>query len=130
MEEEFDPTADFLAREQAILGADAALFGNPIADSVKAEIPPPTSVPAETFQTDLFAAAPSTQTSDFFAAPPATQNDLFAPVPAQNDLFAPVTTSEAFATPSPITETVVVEEPKKSQALLYHAINQGMAGTI
>ena len=23
-----DPTADFLAREQAILGADAALFGN------------------------------------------------------------------------------------------------------
>lgn len=25
-----DPTADFLAREQAILGADAALFGNPL----------------------------------------------------------------------------------------------------
>ncbi|KAJ3274729.1 hypothetical protein HDV01_002251 [Terramyces sp. JEL0728] len=25
-----DPTADFLAREQAILGADAALFGNPM----------------------------------------------------------------------------------------------------
>lgn len=26
-----DPTADFLAREQAILGADAALFGNDLA---------------------------------------------------------------------------------------------------
>ena len=24
-----DPTADFLAREQAVLGEDAALFGNP-----------------------------------------------------------------------------------------------------
>lgn len=29
MDEE-DPTADFLAREQAILGAEAALFGNPL----------------------------------------------------------------------------------------------------
>ncbi|KAJ3416087.1 hypothetical protein HDV05_003056 [Chytridiales sp. JEL 0842] len=29
--DDFDPTADFLAREQAALGADAALFGNPIA---------------------------------------------------------------------------------------------------
>ncbi|KAJ3252214.1 hypothetical protein HK103_001781 [Boothiomyces macroporosus] len=28
-----DPTADFLAREQAILGADAALFGNPLETS-------------------------------------------------------------------------------------------------
>jgi hypothetical protein len=28
--EEQDPMAEFLAREQAILGADAALFGNPI----------------------------------------------------------------------------------------------------
>ncbi|KAI8929000.1 clathrin light chain-domain-containing protein [Entophlyctis helioformis] len=28
-----DPAADFLAREQAILGADAALFGNPITDA-------------------------------------------------------------------------------------------------
>jgi hypothetical protein len=129
MEEEFDPTADFLAREQAILGAEAALFGNPIADSVKSETPAAVA-PVETFQTDLFAAAPVTQTEDLFGVPPSTQNDLFAPVPAQNDLFAPVTTSEAFATSSPIAEAVVVEEPKKSQALLYHKINQGLAGTI
>ncbi|KAI8894573.1 clathrin light chain [Globomyces pollinis-pini] len=29
-----DPMADFLAREQAILGDDAALFGNPLTDTV------------------------------------------------------------------------------------------------
>jgi hypothetical protein len=31
-----DPTADFLAREQAILGADAALFGNPLESGISA----------------------------------------------------------------------------------------------
>ena len=32
-----DPTADFLAREQAILGADAALFDNPITSDIVGE---------------------------------------------------------------------------------------------
>lgn len=36
-----DPTADFLAREQAILGSDAALFGNDIAKNGLAAPPPP-----------------------------------------------------------------------------------------
>ncbi|KAI9203407.1 clathrin light chain [Polychytrium aggregatum] len=74
-----DPTADFLAREQAILGNDAALFGNPMA------------APVETASADIFASAPVAappSTSNLFAsAAPAPQgsSDLFAPVPAQDN---------------------------------------------
>lgn len=37
--ESSDPTADFLEREKAILGAEAALFGNPMADMPATDIP-------------------------------------------------------------------------------------------
>ncbi|KAJ3319799.1 hypothetical protein HDV06_005920 [Boothiomyces sp. JEL0866] len=54
-----DPTADFLAREQAILGADAALFGNPLETS-----PAAATKQWETPTDDLlFGDAPAQQTA-------------------------------------------------------------------
>ena len=38
MDDQIDPMADFLAREQAILGADAALFDNPVMDVIETPV--------------------------------------------------------------------------------------------
>ena len=56
--DETDPTADFLAREQAILGQDAALFGNSFISSpaVATGMSPVSNVPPvpDSFENDLF----------------------------------------------------------------------------
>ncbi len=54
-----DFTADFLAREQAILGADAALFGNPLSQTQQT-VEQPTGLPATMgeFDDSLFVSAP------------------------------------------------------------------------
>ncbi len=65
MEFSDDPTADFLAREQAILGDDAALFGNTLVAQTPVAVPaqpPVENMPTQTFGNEfedaLFAAAP------------------------------------------------------------------------
>jgi hypothetical protein len=72
MEFSDDPTADFLAREQAILGDDAALFGNTLVSQPLAAVPaqPPTgSTPTQNiaaeFEDALFASAPAPETITF-----------------------------------------------------------------
>ena len=63
MEFSDDPTADFLAREQAILGDDAALFGNTLVSQPIEAVPtqlPVDNAPVQTneFEDALFASAP------------------------------------------------------------------------
>jgi hypothetical protein len=72
MEFSDDPTADFLAREQAILGDEAALFGNALVSQTPAAAPSqlptgstPTQNIAAEFEEALFVSAPPPATFSF-----------------------------------------------------------------
>ncbi|KAJ3305181.1 hypothetical protein HDV03_001943 [Kappamyces sp. JEL0829] len=127
--DEFDPTADFLAREQAILGADAALFGNPMATgspgAAAAAISPTTllndidqlvpggvaldtgAVPVATLQGDAFATSNGASTGLFSATQaPLVQESIFD----QSAVF-PDVANGTFEEPAP-------QIPPTSQAML------------
>jgi hypothetical protein len=114
-----DPTADFLAREQAILGADAALFGNPLSESVQSQPGPSTGI-EQVSDLDAFESSfePPASVADGFlnqAAFVGQQGFVDAPVDLMQTTVNPV-----FGTDLPFVEpTAQVTEQPKSQALLY-----------
>ena len=83
---EQDPTADFLAREQAILGEDAALFGNPVpvVSSSNMSVTPLDAVPL----------APSSTQETTFPAFTKTQSE---PIPELSEPVAPAPVQESTA---------------------------------
>jgi hypothetical protein len=119
-----DPTADFLAREQAILGADAALFGNPMAEQVS-----PVASRFENTQLNgnaFESVETTTGAVDFFSAPIAANTDLLQPhtepvgVFAQAGIFAQPT--EGFPHPDVTFDEKASFDPvvglEKSQAIM------------
>lgn len=119
---EDDPTADFLAREQAILGADAALFGNPLDSTVPAHPSPmddfndfvtPDINPVQSFdKMSLGNSSPTQQPIDFHSNAMVSTN-LFQQNSLNNDFAGEIVPAAPFIP--------VIEE--KSQALMYDNAN-------
>jgi hypothetical protein len=112
-----DPTADFLAREQAILGAEAALFGNPITQSspIKNTAEPSVDQVVDTVVDDIF--LPSEQIHQ----PVGVFSD-FQPSFDSSPIAFDTSLPQSITQPSgPIVTSIpeTVPEPQKSQALLY-----------